>query len=56
MVWACPRLRAYWEGVAEVLGDMGGTRVPVDPMVLLLSYLGEVEGDRYVKLCITFFM
>lgn len=34
----------------------GGTRLSLDPMVLLLSYLGDVEGDRYTKLSIAFLL
>lgn len=54
MVWASPQIMTYWENIAGKLSELAGTRAPTEPMVLLLSYLGEVEGDRYTKLCITF--
>lgn len=53
MVWACPKLGPYWEGVTGVLNDICETELSPDPMLLLLSYLGDVEGDRYTKLSIT---
>lgn len=54
MVWSCCKLRPYWEAVAMSLSDLFGTNVPLDPLVMLLGHLEEVEGDRYTKLCITF--
>lgn len=40
MVWACPKIQTYWEDIAGKLSELGGTRVPAEPLVLLLSYLG----------------
>lgn len=40
--------------MVRTLGELSDAQIPLDPLVLLLSYLEEVEGDRYVKLCITF--
>lgn len=44
MIWYCPKLRTYWEGVAEMLSDLSWTWIPEEPMVLLLSYLGGLRG------------
>ena len=49
-----PRASLILGGVAEVLADRSGVEFVLDPKVFLLSYLGEVEGDRYTKLSITF--
>lgn len=54
MVWSCPRLCPYWEAVAKTLSDLYGRVILLYPIVLLLSYLGGVEGDRYTKLCLIF--
>lgn len=47
MVWTCSKIQTYWENIARNLSELSGTRVPAEPLVLLLSYL----GDRYTKLC-----
>lgn len=36
------------------LSTVRDTNVPLDPLVLSLSSLEDVEGDRYTKLCLTF--
>lgn len=56
MVWACPKLGPYWEGVTGVLNDIWDLKLSLDPMLLLLSYMGDVEGDRYTKLSVTFLL
>lgn len=54
MVWSCPKLRPFWMAVASTLSNVTGLNIPVDPQILLLSHLEDVEGDRYCKLCLTF--
>lgn len=54
MVWSCPKLLPYWEAVAATLSKASGTQIPLNPLTLLLSLLDEVQGDRYIKLCMTF--
>lgn len=54
MVWSCPKLRPYWSAVADRLGVVCGAEIPMDPSILLLSYLEEIEGDRYIKQCLTY--
>lgn len=54
MVWSCPKLKPFWLAVATTLSDVTGLNVPVDPQILLLSHLEDIEGDRYSKLCLTF--
>lgn len=54
IVWSCPKLRLYWQ-VANTLGDIWGIDIPLEPLILLLSYLNGIEGDHYVKLCITLY-
>lgn len=56
VVWACPKIRPYWQEVTNALTEICGTRVSLDPLLFLLSYLGDVEGDRYTKLCMTFIL
>lgn len=36
------------------LSAVSVTNKPLDPLVLLLSYLEDVGGERYTKRCITF--
>lgn len=54
MVWSCPKLRLFWSAVASTLSNVIGSNLPMDPQILLLSHLEDVEGDRYSKLCLTF--
>lgn len=55
MVWSCPKLhRPYWEAIVATLSNICGVRIPSDPLMLLLSHLEDIEGDRYSKLCLTF--
>lgn len=54
MVWTCNKICPYWRGVTDVLTEVCGATLTLDPLVFLLSYLGDVEGDRYTKLCLTF--
>lgn len=54
MVGSCPKLQSYWEEVARTLSELSNAQIPLEPLVLLLSYLEEVEEERYVNLCITF--
>lgn len=51
MVWSCSKIWPYWEAVAETLSDISGLTIT---LILLLSHLKVVEGDRYAKLCLTF--
>lgn len=37
-----------------MLGDIWGIDIPLDTLILLLSHLEDIEGDRYVKLCLTY--
>lgn len=52
-VWTCQKICPYWQEVADVLTGICGFTVPLDPLLFLLSYLGDIEGDRYTKLCMT---
>lgn len=54
MVWSCPKLCPYWRAVADT-EDIWGIDIPLYPLILLLSHLEDIEGDRYVKLCLTYF-
>lgn len=54
MVWSCPKIQPYWQEVADALTEVCGSRIPFEPLTLLLSHLEEVQGDRYIKLCLTF--
>lgn len=44
----------YWEEGIRTLSDLSEVQIPLKPMLLLLSYLEEVECNRYTKLRITF--
>lgn len=54
MVWSSPKLQPYWVGVASTLSEISGAKVQMDPQLLLLSHMEDIEGDRYHKLCMTF--
>lgn len=54
MVWSCPKLQPYWEAVASKLTDITGVNIWVDPSIMLLSHMEDMDGDRYSKLCLTF--
>lgn len=55
MVWSCLKLHPYCEAIVTTLSDICGISVPpLDPLVLLLSQLEHIEGDKYTKLCLTF--
>lgn len=54
MIWSCPKIQPYWEAVASKLTDVIGTDIQVGPSILLLSYLENVDVERYSKLCLMF--
>lgn len=50
MVWSCPVLRPYWEGVMEVLGTFGDWSLRLDPALALLGNMENIEASRHDKL------
>lgn len=53
-VWSCIKLCPYWTSVADILGNICGIKIPLNPLTMLLSHLDDIEGDRYIKLCLTY--
>lgn len=57
MLWSCPDLEVYWEGVLEIIGTVVGTNIPREPRLTLLgdtSLLDEHKGInlRFVRLAL----
>ena len=49
MVWACPKIKSFWERVTESLGGIIGHYVVCDPILCLLNHMDEGAWSKYKK-------
>lgn len=46
MVWACAKVRSFWDKVTQLLGEIMGTTVHCDPALCLLNYTSEGNWSK----------
>lgn len=58
MLWQCPKLHRYWEGVIDILNSLSSTRVHFDPKIALLWIIPEdtLPAEMHVMWLRTMYM
>lgn len=50
MLWSCPDLDVYWEGVLEIIGTVVGTNILREPRLILLGDTSLLDEQRGINL------